>query len=77
VTIKIQESSDDGAGDAWTDVVGGAFTSVAEGPQVQRIETARDLAVERYLRVVTTTTGGLTSVEFLVTVTKNTTEVLS
>lgn len=77
VTIKLQESSDDGGADTWADVVGGAFTAVTgTDPQVQRIQTARDLTVERYLRVVTTTTGGFTSVQFLVSVTKNDTEVL-
>lgn len=52
VTVTLQQSSDDGAGDAWADVAGGAFVA-ATGPGAQRIETARDLAVERYLRVVT------------------------
>lgn len=77
VTIKIQESSDDGGADAWADVTGGAFTAVTgTDPQVQRIQTARDLTVERYLRVVTATTGGFTDLQFLVAVTKNDTEVL-
>lgn len=55
VTVKLQESSDNGVGDAWTDVVGGAFT-VASGITSQRIETARGQTVERYLRAVTTGT---------------------
>jgi hypothetical protein len=71
-TIKLQQSSDNGAGDAWSDVVGGAFASVTSGPQAQRIETARDLAVERYLRVVTT--GTFTSLQFAVATTVNTSE---
>lgn len=75
-TVKIQESSDNGAGDAWADVVGGGFTAVTTGPQSQRIQTARDLAVERYLRVVTTTSGGFTSLVFAVVICVNTTEVL-
>jgi hypothetical protein len=65
-TIKVQESSDDGAGDAWADVVGGAFTAVTAGPTFQRIATAA-INVERYLRVVTTTSGGFSSMAFLVT----------
>lgn len=74
-TVKLQESSDNGAGDAWADVVGGAFTAVTSTtPQTQRIETARDLAVERYLRVVTTTSAGFTSLQFAVMVARNLTE---
>lgn len=66
-TIKLQESSDDGAGDAFADVVGGAFTQVTAGPVYQRIQTAA-INVERYLRVTTVTTGGFTSLVFAVMV---------
>lgn len=70
-TIKLQESSDNGAGDAWADVTGGGFTQVTSGPVSERIQTARGLTVERYLRVVTTTTGGFSNLVFAVAVTKN------
>lgn len=63
VTIKLQQSSDNGVGDAFADVTGGAFTLVT-GVTKERIETARAQAVERYLRVVTT--GTFTSVQFAV-----------
>lgn len=76
VTVKLQESSDNGVGDAWADVVGGGFTVVTTAPGVERIETARDLAVERYLRVVTTTSAGFTDLQFVVAVAKNPVEVL-
>lgn len=55
VTVKIQESSDNGAGDAWADVTGATFTA-ATGITFQRLETARGQTVERYLRAVTTGT---------------------
>lgn len=55
VTVKIQESSDNAVGDAYADVVGGAFTA-ATGVTSQRIQTATNLTVERWLRVVTTGT---------------------
>lgn len=71
VTIKLQESSDNGAGDAWADVTGGGFTQVTSGPTRQRIATASNLTVERYLRVTTTTTGGFTSLVFAVAVMRN------
>lgn len=70
VTIKIQESSDN-AGDAYADVVGGGFTQVTAGPTTERIATATNLAVERYLKVTTVTTGGFTSCVFAVMAVRN------
>lgn len=70
VTIKLQESSDNGGGDAFADVTGGGFT-VVSGITAQRIATSNVQTVERYLRVVTTTSGGFTSVSFQVTVNRN------
>ena len=67
-TIKIQESSDN-SGDAYADVVGGAFGVVTTAPQARRIQTTRNLAVERYLRVVTT--GTFSNLVFSVSVAKN------
>ena len=51
VTFKIQESSDNAAGDAFADVVGGAFTAISAAHGAQRVETGA-INVERYLRVV-------------------------
>lgn len=62
VTIKVQESSDDGGGDAFADVVGatsGALTAVG----ALRVATG-SINVERYLRVVTT--GTFSNAQFLV-----------
>lgn len=69
VTIKIQDSADDSS---FADLTAGAFTSVTTGPQSQRIQTARDATVRRYLRVATATAGGFTSVSFVVVAIKNT-----
>lgn len=63
-TVKIQESSDN-AGDTYADVTGGGFTAVT-AIGTQRIQTATNLAVERYLKV--TTTGTFTDLEFSVNV---------
>lgn len=68
VTIKLQDSADNSS---FADLTAGAFTSVTMGPQSQRIQTARDATVRRYLRVATATTGGFTSVSFAVTAVKN------
>ena len=67
-TFTIQSSSDDGAGDAFAAVTGGAFTQVT-GVGWERIQTARALAIERYLRVAVT--GTFTSVTFAVIVVRN------
>lgn len=70
-TIKLQESSDNAVGDPYADVVGGGFTSVTTAPVFQRIATADNLTVERWLRVVTTTVGGFSSLSFAVMVRRN------
>lgn len=68
VTVKLQESSDNGAGDAFADVTGGGFTA-ATGVTSQRIATASGQTVERYLRVVTT--GTFSNAVFAVSVNRN------
>lgn len=65
VTVKLQQSSDNGAGDAWTDVPSGAFTA-ATGRGAQRLQTGAADPVERYLRVVSS--GTFTNAQFLVMV---------
>jgi hypothetical protein len=72
VTVKIQESSDDGGSDAFADVTGGGFTA-ATGITAQRIATASNLSVERYLRVVTT--GTFSNAAFAVTICRHDTAV--
>lgn len=71
-TVTLQESSDDGAGDAFAAVTGGAFAA-ATGRGDQRIQTARGLTVERYLRVVTS--GTFSECTFAVMVNRNPVEV--
>lgn len=73
VTVKIQESSDNGSGDAFADVTGGTFTA-ATGITTQRLETARGQTVERYLRVVTT--GTFSDARFAVVAIRNDTSVV-
>lgn len=71
VTVKLQESSDDGVADPFADVVGGGFTA-ATGITSQRIATAA-INAERYLRVVTT--GTFSNAVFAVTAIRNATAV--
>lgn len=54
VTIKLQESSDNGA-DAYADVAGATTGALTTAPQALRVATG-SIAVERYLKVVTTGT---------------------
>lgn len=68
VTVKLQESADNGVNDAWADVTGGAFTA-ATGVGAERIATSATQNVERYLRVVTT--GTFTNAQFAVNIVRN------
>lgn len=70
VTVKLQESSDNGGGDAFADVVGGGFTAVtpAQAPTWQRIAAA-PVSLERYVRVVTT--GTFSAASFVVVLVRN------
>jgi len=68
VTIKIQDSADNVS---FTDVTGLTFTAVTAGPTTQRLATSNAATIRRYLRAVTATTGGFTSVTFSVQITKN------
>lgn len=66
-TIKLQESSDNGA-DTYADVVGGSF-GAQSAVGASRIATATNLTVERYLKV--TTTGTFSQCTFAVAVVRN------
>lgn len=70
-TVKLQGSSDNAVGDPFADITGGGFTAATPGgsPQAQRIATATNLTIERYLRVVTT--GTFTQCSFAVVVVPN------
>lgn len=55
-TVTIQESSDNGSGDAFAAITGGAFTA-ATGRTTQRLASSSDTAtVERYVRIATSGT---------------------
>lgn len=67
-TVKIQDSADNVS---FADVTGLTFTQVTAAPASQRLATASGATIRRYLRAVTTTTGGFTSLTFNVVVVKN------
>ncbi len=66
-TATLHESSDN-SGDAYVAVTGGAFTA-ASAIGTQRIATATNLAVERYLKVITT--GTFSEASFAISVVRN------
>ncbi|MFJ6667413.1 hypothetical protein [Streptomyces sp. NPDC091383] len=68
ITIKVQDSADN---TTFADVPGMTFSSVTSGPGAQRIATASNQTVRRYLRAVTSTTGGFTTCTFAVAVARN------
>jgi hypothetical protein len=67
-TVAIQSSTDNGAGDAFADITGAVFTA-ATGRTSERIATATNASVERYLRV--NVTGTFSALTFAVQVTRN------
>jgi hypothetical protein len=71
-TIVLQGSSDNAVGDPYAAITGGGFAVVSSAPQSQRIATARNLAVERWVRV--SVTGTFTNLVFQVTVNVNRTD---
>ena len=67
-TVKIQDSADDAT---FADVTGMAFTEITAGPTSERIAVANTDTIRRYVRVITETTGGFTSLSFAVNFIKN------
>lgn len=65
VTVTIQDSADDAS---WSNLTGGAFTA-ATGRGVQRIATANNATVRRYLRAVSS--GTFTEAIFAVALVRN------
>lgn len=66
-TVKVQSSSDDGAGDAFADVSGATFGVVAAGVGYHFV-TSLTASIEQYLRVVTS--GTFSNLVFAVAVTR-------
>ena len=71
-TVTIQDSADNVT---FADVTGLTFTQITTAPTSERLATASGATVRRYLRAVTSTTGGFTSLTFAVVLVKNATAV--
>lgn len=69
VTVTIQDSADNAT---WANVTGLAFTQITGGtPLAQRIAISNTSTIRRYVRAVTTTTGGFTQLKFVACLMKN------
>lgn len=68
VTVKIQDSADNSS---FADVTGLTFTQLTAGRTAERLATANTATIRRYIRAVTVTTGGFSSLAFAVVITKN------
>jgi len=62
-TVTVQDSAD---GSTFTDIASGSFAQITTGPQAQRIALSNTATVRRYLRVATATSGGFSSLAFVV-----------
>lgn len=67
-TVTLQDSAD---GSTFANIASGSFTQITSGPQTQRIALTNTATVRRYLRVATTTSGGFTSLKFVVALNRN------
>lgn len=68
-TVKIQDSADNVS---FADVAGLAFTQITGGaPLAERISVSNTTTIRRYVRAVTVTTGGFSSLAFSVNFIKN------
>lgn len=69
VTVTIQDSADNAT---FANVTGLSFTQITGGaPLAQRIAIGNTNTIRRYVRAVTTTSGGFTSLKFGVVLNKN------
>jgi hypothetical protein len=70
--IVLEDSDDDGAGDAYAPITGAAFPTITD-VGAHRIETGRTENVKEWIRA--SITGTYTSIDFVVVVVRNLTEV--
>ena len=67
-TVAIQGAPDNST---WTTITGLTFAQTTSGPGYQRIASSNTTAIPRYLRAITTTVGGFSSLQFGVVVVRN------
>jgi hypothetical protein len=67
-TVAVQGSPDNST---WTTISGLTFAQTTSGPGTQRVASSTSTAIPRYLRAITTTSGGFSSLEFAVVLVRN------
>lgn len=67
VTVTIQDSADN---TTWANLTSGVFAQLTAGRQTQRLAVGGTATVRQYVRAITTTVGGFTSLAFAVALTK-------
>jgi hypothetical protein len=72
-TVKLQDSADNST---WADLTAGGFTQITAAPGWQRIATANNATIRRYLRAVVVTTGGFSALSYAVMAVRNATTVV-
>jgi hypothetical protein len=68
VTVTLQDSADNSS---WANIASGAFAQTTAAITTQRLALTNTATVRRYLRAITTTVGGFTSVTFGVMFNRN------
>jgi hypothetical protein len=74
VDVKLQHSSDNGVGDPFADITGAVFTQLSISnviPTAQRVATAANLAIERYVRAVVVVAGTIVDADLAIVVVRN------
>lgn len=73
ITVAVQHSDDDAATDAYADITGAVFTA-ATAVGAQRVQTARDESIKRWLRINTTGTFSAATISVIVSRNETTVE---
>jgi hypothetical protein len=68
VTVTLQDSADNSS---WTNIASGAFAQTTAANTTQRLALTNTATVRRYVRAITSTVGGFTTVTFGVQLTRN------
>lgn len=68
VTVTIQDSADN---TTFANVAGLSFTATTAAHTTQRIATSNTATIRRYVRAITTTSGGFTNATFAVVLVRN------
>lgn len=66
VTVAVQHSNDNAVGDPYANITGAVFAAASSAPAAQRIQTARNASIKRWLRINTTGTFSAATISVIV-----------